>query len=227
MKKLIPVLFAVTFVSQAFAQRTQPFRASITGGGGNGKCTIEVVVDGVAIVEISGDQGRLITTSGQPSEWRRFQCNQRMPLDPYDFRFRGIDGRGHVSLERDPHQNRGVVAVRIEDTQGGREGYTFDLEWRGGDDRPGGNGPGAYDRPGNGSGNGYGYGRGRGRDRDTYVVSCASNGRREFCEADTDGGVILRRQISNAECRQGYSWGFDRRGIWVDRGCRADFEVKR
>ena len=26
---------------------------------------------------------------------------------------------------------RGVAVVRIEDQKGGREGYTFDLEWRG------------------------------------------------------------------------------------------------
>jgi hypothetical protein len=190
------------------------------------------------VVEVFQDQGRLITLSGQPSEWRRMQCNQRMPANPYDFRFRGIDGRGNVNLERDPSQNRGVAVVRIEDRQGGREGYTFDLEWRGGDDgggfrgdrgegrRFGESGPPFGDGPGYGNnGNGRGYGRGRGRD--TYVVSCASNGRRSFCEADTRGGVLLLRERGGAECRQGYSWGYDQRGIWVDRGCRADFEVAR
>jgi len=112
-------------------------RASITGGGGdNGKCTIEVEVDGAAEVEIVGDQGRLHTLSGQPATWRRFQCNARMPRNPNDFRFRGIDGRGDVNLIRDPRRN-GAAVVRIEDPKGGREGYTFDLEWSGGfsDDR--------------------------------------------------------------------------------------------
>ena len=43
-------------------------RAVISGGGGAaGKCTIEVNVDQVAVVEISGDQGRLITEQGQPA----------------------------------------------------------------------------------------------------------------------------------------------------------------
>ncbi len=37
----------------------------------------------------------------------------------------------------------------------------------------------------------------------------------------------MLRQHGNADCRQGYSWGYDQRGIWVDRGCRADFEVTR
>lgn len=231
MKRLIPATLALLCAAVAPAQVRRDIRASITGGGGDGKCTIEVNVDGVAMVEVFQDQGRLITESGQPAEWRRMQCNQRMPANPYDFRFRGIDGRGNVSLVRDPAQNRGVALIRIEDRQGGREGYTFDLEWRGGGDpgpaagAPGGYGEGRGYDEGRGNGNGRGYGRGRGRD--TYVVSCASNGRRTYCAAQTGGGVLLLRERGGSECRQGYSWGYDQRGIWVDRGCRADFEVAR
>jgi Zn-finger nucleic acid-binding protein len=55
-------------------------------------------------------------------------------------------------------------------------------------------------------------------------VYCASdNGRRNFCSADTRGGVRLVRQKSDSPCIAGRTWGFDRRSIWVDRGCRADF----
>jgi hypothetical protein len=58
------------------------------------------------------------------------------------------------------------------------------------------------------------------------VVTCSSdNGKRNYCPADTRGGVTMTRQRSDAKCQQGYSWGYDRRGIWVDRGCRADFVV--
>jgi hypothetical protein len=39
-------------------------------------------------------------------------------------------------------------------------------------------------------------------------------------------GVNLLRQISTASCRLGRSWGFDSQGIWVDDGCRAEFEVR-
>ncbi len=57
-------------------------------------------------------------------------------------------------------------------------------------------------------------------------VYCASDdGRRNWCTADTRGGVRLIRQRSGSNCVQGRSWGFDRRGIWVDRGCRADFAI--
>jgi hypothetical protein len=121
-------------------------RANITGGGGSGKCTIEVEVDGTAEVEVSGDTARLRTLYGQPANWRRFQCNEPMPRNPVDFRFRGIDGRGRVELIRDPRDG-GRAVVRIEDRKGGREGYTFDLEWRGGGGGGGGWGP---ERPGAG-----------------------------------------------------------------------------
>jgi hypothetical protein len=37
--------------------------------------------------------------------------------------------------------------------------------------------------------------------------------------------VQLVRQISGSPCRQDETWGYDRRGIWVDRGCRAEFVI--
>lgn len=57
-------------------------------------------------------------------------------------------------------------------------------------------------------------------------IACSSDdGRRRYCDADTRGGVQLVRQISGSPCEQGRTWGFDGRGIWVDRGCRAEFRV--
>src|ERR1700681_2638169 len=57
-------------------------------------------------------------------------------------------------------------------------------------------------------------------------ISCSSeNGQRVYCDADTRGGVQLSRRLGRAACQQGSSWGYDRRGIWVDRGCRAEFTV--
>ncbi len=107
-------------------------QADIRGGDRDrGKCTIEVDVDGSAEVVLSGSTGRLRTLSGQPAHWRRLECTDSLPRNPIDFRFRGIDGRGHVELVRDPSDNRGVAVVHIDDYKGGREGYTFDLEWRG------------------------------------------------------------------------------------------------
>jgi hypothetical protein len=105
-------------------------QASITGGGNatEGKCTIEVVVDGAADVEIRGDRATLRNISGQPAQWRRFVCNAPMPANAAGFRFEGVDGRGRQQLIRDP-RNGGVAVVRLEDPDGGSEGYTFDILW--------------------------------------------------------------------------------------------------
>lgn len=63
-----------------------------------------------------------------------------------------------------------------------------------------------------------------GRDQ---VVRCESNGKKErYCRANTKRGVELYRQLSKARCRYGSSWGYDRKGIWVDEGCRADFLIR-
>ena len=63
-----------------------------------------------------------------------------------------------------------------------------------------------------------------GRDQ---VVRCESSGRKErYCRASTKRGVELYRQLSKARCRYGSSWGYDRKGIWVDEGCRADFLIR-
>jgi hypothetical protein len=92
------------------------------------KCTIEVVVDGAAEVEIRGDSARLRNLQGQPPQWRRFECGEVMPANPAGFRFQGIDGRGRQQLVQEPGNGRPAV-VRIDDSGGGQEGYTFDIMW--------------------------------------------------------------------------------------------------
>ena len=103
------------------------------GGGspGQGKCTAEVVVDGSAEVVIRGDSATLRNLGGQQPQWRRFQCTGPLPANPADFRFAGVDGRGRQELVRDPRQG-GSAVVRIDDLDGGSEGYTFDVFWGGG-----------------------------------------------------------------------------------------------
>jgi hypothetical protein len=124
---------AAALITPVCAQSAER-RANLTGGGGNdaGKCTIEVSVDGSADVEIRGDRGFLRTISGQPAQWRRFECSGPMPVSPAEFRFSGVDGRGRQELIQDPRRASGAAVVRIQDANGGSEGYTFDLVWRGG-----------------------------------------------------------------------------------------------
>jgi hypothetical protein len=58
------------------------------------------------------------------------------------------------------------------------------------------------------------------------LVTCESSGSLRTCPAATTWrGARLVKQISKAPCLQGESWGFDRRGIWVDKGCRGTFEA--
>lgn len=61
------------------------------------------------------------------------------------------------------------------------------------------------------------------------TITCSSwNYRYRYCRADTDNRVRLERQISFAtRCRLGDTWGYDSRGVWVDRGCQAEFRVGR
>ncbi|MBO0723076.1 MAG: DUF3011 domain-containing protein, partial [Blastocatellia bacterium] len=86
-------------------------------------------------------------------------------------------------------------------------------------------GEGQYGAHGNrgeygGNREGYGYG--------SRTITCESNNnRRNLCRADTRGGVRMVRQRSDSACIQGRTWGFNRDAIWVDRGCRADFQIGR
>src|SRR5450759_122323 len=58
------------------------------------------------------------------------------------------------------------------------------------------------------------------------TITCSSsNGQRIHCNANTLGGVRLVRQLSSSPCKQGSTWGYDSRGIWVDRDCSAEFDV--
>lgn len=55
-------------------------------------------------------------------------------------------------------------------------------------------------------------------------VRCESfNYRYKSCPANTRGGVQIQRQIAG-DCRP-RNWGYDRRSIWVDNGCRAIFST--
>ena len=59
------------------------------------------------------------------------------------------------------------------------------------------------------------------------TIFCESrNYRYRYCRVDTDHRVSLIRQRSSfAKCELGRSWGYDSRGVWVDRGCSGEFRV--
>lgn len=79
-----------------------------------------------------------------------------------------------------------------------------------------------------------------GRDRDGWRpgpdwdreirFECDSNGRdNQFCQVDVGGhgGVHLVQQLSGERCEEGYSWGWNRAGVWVSHGCRGLFSIQR
>jgi hypothetical protein len=63
---------------------------------------------------------------------------------------------------------------------------------------------------------------------DSYVTCASNDYRRNWCPVSSSGQVSLDRQYSGGRgsCNEGSTWGRDRRGIWVDGGCRARFRVE-
>jgi hypothetical protein len=58
------------------------------------------------------------------------------------------------------------------------------------------------------------------------TVKCESNnGGRKYCGAYAQNQITMNRQISGSPCVRGSTWGVDNRGLWVDKGCRATFNV--
>ena len=78
---------------------------------------------------------------------------------------------------------------------------------------------------GSGGGGGGGNWNGGGG---SQTITCSSNdGKRNYCNVNTNGGVRMVNQRSGSPCIQGQTWGYNSNSIWVDRGCRADFAVGR
>ncbi len=67
------------------------------------------------------------------------------------------------------------------------------------------------------------------RDHMRTTVTCESDDYDyKHCKAPVwEGSVRLTRQLSNTSCVQGKTWGQNNDGIWVDKGCRAEFAVGR
>ena len=79
-----------------------------------------------------------------------------------------------------------------------------------------------HDRPG-------AWRPGPGWDR-SIVLQCDSNKNQyQMCMVDVGarGRVQLVKRMSDARCSEGYSWGWNRAGVWVDHGCRGRFQVDR
>jgi DUF3011 family protein len=58
----------------------------------------------------------------------------------------------------------------------------------------------------------------------TLLCESTNNGRNR-CRADTMYGVQIYRQLSENDCILGRTWGYDKNGVWVSGGCRAEFMI--
>lgn len=83
-------------------------------------------------------------------------------------------------------------------------------------------------RPGQGGGNwGGGNGNGNGWGSNAQVVDCDSNDKRQRrCNMTIRQDARLIKQKSGSPCIEGQSWGWDRNGLWVNNGCRGQFQVR-
>lgn len=85
-----------------------------------------------------------------------------------------------------------------------------------------------YGRPGDGRPDG-GWRPGPGWNQ-RINLTCSSHGQGyQMCQVDVGrrGQVQLVDRLSGASCTEGRTWGWNRAGVWVDRGCRARFVVDR
>lgn len=72
------------------------------------------------------------------------------------------------------------------------------------------------------SGNGWNNGNSNGQ-----TIRCESNdGRYKECRKQNNGLVNLTRQLSKTSCVEGQSWGQNNNVIWVNNGCRAEFQYR-
>ena len=64
----------------------------------------------------------------------------------------------------------------------------------------------------------------------TKHVKCASKDG-DFKRCKVSGikkisNMSVKKRYSDSKCKKGYSYGYDKKSIWVDHGCRAKFNVR-
>ncbi|WP_049623141.1 DUF3011 domain-containing protein [Frateuria defendens] len=136
-----------------------------------------------------------------------------------------VDWRGADMVRQDSRtrcvrgRNWGFERGAIWVDQGCRGQFVESRGWGGGD------------RPGWGGGRPPGWGD---DDRPGWggqvSIQCGSvDGRYRLCPVRLDrrSDVRLVNNDSDTRCREGYNWGVNRDGIWVDRGCRGRFVITR
>ena len=60
-----------------------------------------------------------------------------------------------------------------------------------------------------------------------YLISCAAGTETEYCVQAPQVSAELVRKTGDARCVEGKSWDVDERGLWLAKGCEADFLVRQ
>jgi hypothetical protein len=185
-----------------------------------GYCIVRVRVDIEADVMLQGDRISVRWYGGQPSRDEGTECSQPLPggRNIRDFQFKGMDGRGEVRLVEQPgDRNGGRAVVKIRDTKGGSEGYTFRLQWSG---TPGG---GSWD-----GGGGWGGSGGSGGGSGLTTTRGSGSMRQDGVSPDPqfeEMRVDLRGSDFTIELR-GRNTFVDLKGTYRRSGDRYDLEIR-
>lgn len=167
--------------------------------------------------------------SGSANDFRTIECGSRdgrraeCPFDLRGYTLANLKQRSRSACTLGTSFGYDERGVWVD--QGCRAEFSFGFRGRG------------YGRPGYGQGGyppgqtGYPTGQGGYPAAEVTTTRCESvDNRRVYCELPRDArvrSVRLGKQLSRAACTEGQTWGVDQRGLWVDDGCRADFEISR
>ena len=126
----VALSFAIFPAAGQSTLQQREMHAILGGGppGGPGKCTLEVLVDQRAEVEIQQDSALLRRLAGERPQWKRYDCTSLMPLQPAGFKLMKINGRGRMKLTLDPTHG-GPAVIEIDDNMPGVGDYIFEISW--------------------------------------------------------------------------------------------------
>lgn len=123
------------FIASAFAQPTlkqATLPADTDHATPGGKCTIEVILNGSAEIDVLGPTGNLRSLTGEPLGWRRFECTSVLPPNPDGFQIHLTSGRGKLDLLRHPLlDGGGPAAFRLKSSQPFPEVFVVEISWTG------------------------------------------------------------------------------------------------
>src|SRR5512141_614848 len=150
--------------------------------------------------------------------------------DAQDFSQKGADSPGTRSAKSDCEgeaRRRGYTVLATGNFRQYREGWSIDMRVRDSRGREATGNCFVETRSGDVSLYGFGWGN-DGGGASSFQFNCASiDMKYRECQLPVDGRARVVKRWSDAKCEEGRSWGQRGDRVWVDRGCRARFEVVR